>query len=194
MGATNSAVDATGDICYTLPAPQLIDYVLVGQAPPLNPAIVAMQTQKTGLLNAEKKLALAAIVVTCVTGYMAYVGGSTTWQYYLSVEESLAEGPSLIGKRIRVNGTVTPDSLAITEDRKSATFRLKGAEQDLSVVCSGTLPDNLAEGMQVVVEGELQRDGWLQGEQVLTRCASKYQAQPSGLAQVSRSTGLRSVR
>ena len=114
-----------------------------------------MQTQKTGLLNAEKKLALAAIVVTCVTGYMAYVGGSTTWQYYLTVEECLAEGPSLLGKRIRVNGTVTPDSLSIAEGRKSATFQTEGdRSRDLSVVCSGPLPDNLAEGMQVVVEGE----------------------------------------
>jgi cytochrome c-type biogenesis protein CcmE len=153
-----------------------------------------MKTEKTGVPNAKWKLACAAIVVTCVTGYMAFVGGSTTWQYYLTVEECLADGPSLLGKRIRVNGTVTPGSLSIAEGRKSANFRLEGTERNLSVVCSGPLPDNLAEGMQVVVEGELQRAGWLQGEQVLTRCASKYQAQPSGLAQGPRSTGLGSVR
>ncbi len=167
---------------------------MVGQLLPFNPAIVAMKTEKTGVPNAERKLAFAAIVVTCVIGYMAFVGGSTTWQYYLSVEECLAGSPSLLGKRIRVNGTVIPDSLSIAEGRKSATFRLEGTEQNLSVVCSGPLPDNLAEGMQVVVEGELQRAGWLRGEHVLTRCASKYQARPPGLAQGPRSTGLGSLR
>ncbi|MFI5455962.1 MAG: cytochrome c maturation protein CcmE [Isosphaerales bacterium] len=166
----------------------------MGPVLPFNPAMIAMKTEKPRVRNAERRLAFAAIVVTCVTGYMAFVGGSATWQYYLSVEECLAERPSLLGKRIRVNGTVTPDSLSIAEGRQSATFTLKGIEQSLSVVCSGPLPDNFAEGMQVVVEGELQRAGWLQGEHVLTRCASKYQAQPSGLAQGPRSSGLGSVR
>ena len=190
----NSAVDGAGDICYTLAASQPIENVLFGRVIPFNPAIVVMKTVKTGVPNAERNLVLAAILVTCVTGYMAFVGGSTTWQYYLTVEECLAERPTLLGKRIRVNGTISPASLSTAEGRKSATFRLKGTEQDLSVVCSGPLPDNLAEDMQVVVEGELQRAGWLKGEQVLTRCASKYQAQPTGLAQAPRSAGLGSVR
>ena len=77
---------------------------------------------------------------------------------------------------------------------RSGKLGLQGTEQNLSVVCSGPLPDNLAEDMQVVVEGELQSAGWLKGEQVLTRCASKYQAQPTGLAQGPRSNGLGSLR
>jgi cytochrome c-type biogenesis protein CcmE len=153
-----------------------------------------MKRVKTGLPNAERKLILAAILVTCLTAYMAYVGASTTWQYYLTVEECLAESPSLVGKRVRVNGTITAGSLSIAEGRKSATFQLEGEDKDLSVVCSGPLPDNLGEGIQVVVEGKLQQAGWLEGEQVLTRCASKYQAQTPGLAQGPSSTGLGSVR
>lgn len=172
---------------------QLVECISVGQVLHFQPANIAMNTEKPGSRNAERRLVFAAIVVTCVTGYMAFVGGSTTWQYYLSVEECLAERQSLLGKRIRVNGTITPDSLSIAPGRKSAAFTLKGVERSLSVVCSGPLPDNLAEDMQVVVEGELQRAGWLQGEHVLTRCASKYQAQPSGLAQGPRLSGLGSV-
>ncbi len=188
------AVDGAADICYTLAACQRIECVQSGQVLPFNEATMAMKREKSGVLNAERKLVLAAMVVACVTGYMAFVGGAMTWQYYLTVEECLTETSSLLGKRIRVNGTVTPDSLSIAQGRKSATFRLKGIQQSLSVVCSGPLPDNLAEDIQVVVEGELQRAGWLKGEKVLTRCASKYQAQASGLAQSLQSTGLRSGR
>jgi cytochrome c-type biogenesis protein CcmE len=38
------------------------------------------------------------------------------------------------------------------------------------------LPDNLVEGIDVVVEGTLEKQGRLRGEKVMTRCASKYQA------------------
>jgi cytochrome c-type biogenesis protein CcmE len=153
-----------------------------------------MKTQRAGVLKSEWKLLFAGIAVACVIGYMAILGGATTWQYYLTVEECLTEAPSLPGRRIRVNGTITSGSLSVAKDRTSATFRLNGVQRNLAVVCSGPLPDNLAEDIQVVVQGELQTSGWLKGEQVLTRCASKYQSLPPAPAEVSESVGLRSVR
>ncbi len=45
------------------------------------------------------------------------------------------------------------------------------------MACSGRLPDNLAEGMEVVVEGRFEPSGVLSGDTVLTRCASKYEAE-----------------
>jgi cytochrome c-type biogenesis protein CcmE len=143
-----------------------------------------MNRVTNGVLTAERKLALAAAVIACVTVSMAVVGARSSWQYYLTVEECQADGPSLLGKRIRVNGTIAPASLKITDGRKSAAFTLAGTGSGsgtaLGVVCAGPLPDNLAEGIQVVVEGELQRPGSLQGERVLTRCASKYRSEGSG--------------
>jgi cytochrome c-type biogenesis protein CcmE len=40
--------------------------------------------------------------------------------------------------------------------------------------CRCRLPDNLAEDIDVVVEGTFQSDG-IHGDKVITRCASKYQ-------------------
>jgi cytochrome c-type biogenesis protein CcmE len=145
-------------------------------------------------MSAERRLAFAAVLVTCVTGSMAFVGGSTTWQYYLTVDECLAERAALFGKRIRVNGTVAPSSLSISEGRTAATFSLKGGAGTLGVDCRGPLPDNLAEGMQVVVEGELDATGRIRSEQVLTRCASKYQSERPGPAPGSSTTGHGSAR
>jgi cytochrome c-type biogenesis protein CcmE len=151
-----------------------------GRSLSFHPAIVAMNMVATRKFTAERKLALAAAVIACVTVSMAFVGARSSWQYYLTVEECQADGPSLLGKRIRVNGTIVPASLKITEGRKAAAFTLAGTGPGLAVVCAGPLPDNLAEGIQVVVEGELQRPGSLQGERVLTRCASKYRSEGSG--------------
>ena len=65
-----------------------------------------------------------------------------------------------------------------TSDRTQASFALEGDGANLKVVCPGPLPDNLAEGIAVLVEGRLDDAGLLHGEKVLTRCAGKYQSRP----------------
>ncbi len=120
------------------------------------------------------KLGIAACIVTSVTAYMAYLGTTTSWQYFLTVDECLNAAPTLVNQRIRVNGTVVLGSLEISTDRQQATFKICEADHELMVRCAGPLPDNLAEQIDVVVEGRLDESGYLRGDKVLTRCASKY--------------------
>ena len=135
-------------------------------------------TQLSG--SAGVKLAIGAAVVATVTGYMAYLGASTTWQYYLTVDECLAGSTDVGDSRLRVHGNVAPGSLRVAADHSQATFQLAGTSGQLAVTCPGPLPDNLAENMEVVVEGRLQSGTTLAGERVLTKCASKYQSDGSG--------------
>jgi cytochrome c-type biogenesis protein CcmE len=130
-------------------------------------------------MSTGRKLAIGGAIIAGVTAYMAYVGASTSWQYYLTVDECLADAPTLLADRIRISGKVAPDSLEIAADRKHASFALEGSSGSLKVICSGPLPDNLAEGADVVVEGRLENPGLFRGEKVLTRCASKYESQRS---------------
>jgi len=125
-----------------------------------------------------RRLAIGALAVLFVTGYMAYVGGLSSWKYYMSVDECVANGMSLIDRRVRVSGTIAPNTLDIKSDRLAATFQLEGSDGGLLVKCSGRLPDNLKEGRQVIVEGHLRDVGVLSGDKLLTRCASKYSSQP----------------
>lgn len=123
------------------------------------------------------KLGIAGCIVAGVTAYMAYQGTATSWKYYLTVDECQADIAALIHQRVRVNGKVAVGSLAISEHGKRATFQMQGTKHQLPVICNGSLPDNLAEDMDVVVEGRLDKTGVLQGENVLTRCASKYESE-----------------
>jgi cytochrome c-type biogenesis protein CcmE len=107
-------------------------------------------------------------------GYLAYLGAASSWQYYLSVDEAVADATHIEGKRIRVSGRVRTGSLMIVDDRRHATFDLEGEQHMLHATCHCTLPDNLAEDIDVVVEGTFQRGG-IHGDKVITRCASKYQ-------------------
>ena len=124
-----------------------------------------------------RRLAIGALAVLMIIAYMAYVGGLSSWKYYMSVDECVAIGTSLGDRRVRVSGTVAPNTLDIESDRSVATFQLEGSEGVLLVSCSGHLPDNLAEGREVVVEGRLQDGGVLSGDKLLTRCASKYSSE-----------------
>lgn len=129
-------------------------------------------------MTAGRRLAIGALAILIITAYLAYVGGLSSWKYYMSVDECVANSTSLIDHRVRVSGTIAPNSLDIDSDRSAATFQLEGIDGGLFVKCRGRLPDNLAEGRPVVVEGHLREVGVLNGDKLLTRCASKYSSQP----------------
>jgi cytochrome c-type biogenesis protein CcmE len=128
-------------------------------------------------MSVRAKLFIGALILFGVTFYVAYLGASSSWQYYLTVDECAANIPQFAGRRVRVSGRVAPGSLQVCDDRSSATFVLQGTLSGLTTFCSGPLPDNLAEDIPVVVEGSVEERGSLHAEKVLTRCASKYESQ-----------------
>ena len=125
-------------------------------------------------MSVGMKLILGVTVLVAVAVYVAFLGASSSWQYYLTVDECVANGPQFVGGQVRVSGRVTPGTLQVDEHRTLATFALFGTEGSLRASCRGPLPDNLAENMDVVVEGRLTEPGQLRGEKLLTKCASKY--------------------
>jgi len=127
-------------------------------------------------MSPSVKLALGASIMIGATAYMGYVGARASWKYYVTADECLARGAQLEGSRIRVSGGIAAGSLHVAADRSQASFDLLGATGKLPVVCAGPLPDNLAENIDVVVEGRLEHDGRLRGDKLLTRCASKYES------------------
>lgn len=130
-------------------------------------------------MSLNRKFAVGAVLIAAGTLYLAYLGAASSWRYYVLVDECVEHSADFAGHRLRVNGKVAPDSLHIRDDRQLATFTLCGATERLEVSCPGPLPDNLAEEIDVVVEGRLKTGATLHlaGDRVLTRCASKYAAQ-----------------
>jgi cytochrome c-type biogenesis protein CcmE len=120
------------------------------------------------------RFAIGGAIIAAATSYVAYLGAATSWQYYVTVDECAADASSLLGRPLRVNGRIASQSLQINPERNQARFILQGAEQAIETTCVGPLPDNLAEDLDVVVEGRLESASVLRGRKVLTRCASKY--------------------
>ncbi len=132
-----------------------------------------MRNGRSFHMSAGVKLTIAALFVATTIGYLAFLGAASSWQYYLSVDEAAVDAPHLTGTRIRVSGRVEVGSLKIVDDRRQATFELVGESHKLRATCRCALPDNLAENIDVVVEGTLLNDG-IACRKVITRCASKY--------------------
>jgi cytochrome c-type biogenesis protein CcmE len=135
-------------------------------------------------MTTGRKLALASMLVACAIIYLAYLGAAESWQYYLTVDECLSDGAFHGGTRLRVNGKVAGGSLQIAPDRRQADFVLQGTKESLAVTFIGAMPDNLAENMDVVVEGRLADPKKFIADKVLTRCASKYQSKNSSTSTI----------
>jgi len=135
---------------------------------------------RVSCMPVRAKLFLGGLVLLGVTVYVAFLGASSSWQYYLTVDECAANVSQIAGRCVRVSGLVAPGSLKVGGDRKRATFVLQGTSSGITTVCDGSvpLPDNLGEGITVVVEGSVAPGGSLCAEKILTRCASKYESQP----------------
>ena len=52
------------------------------------------------------KLAIGGAVIGGVTLYMAYVGASSSWKYYLTTDECVQHAAEFAGGRMRVSGKV----------------------------------------------------------------------------------------
>jgi cytochrome c-type biogenesis protein CcmE len=127
-------------------------------------------------MSSGRKLAICMGIMAGAMAYFVYYGVAGGWQYYLTVDECASDAGCLIGTRIRVSGKVAQGSLRVADDRSRAEFALDGDKGKLGVRCKGPIPENLAEKMDVVVEGRLRTPVELEGEKVLTRCASKYES------------------
>lgn len=122
----------------------------------------------------RKKLGFAGILIAGTTAYMAYLGAAESWQYYLTAEECLAQASQFTGRSLRVSGRVASGSLDHSAASPGASFKLEAGTGQLPIVYVGPVPDNMAEQIEVVVEGRLDDQGTLRADKLLTKCASKY--------------------
>ena len=76
-----------------------------------------LQGAKTRVKSSGRKLAIASLVVAGATAYMAYLGASSSWQYYMTADECLANVVEAAGRRVRVSGKIAPKTLRIDADR-----------------------------------------------------------------------------
>jgi cytochrome c-type biogenesis protein CcmE len=126
-------------------------------------------------MNIKTKLIFAAVVLLGAVGYLASAGMKSGWVYYLEVDKFVSDG-QYHSQRVRLHGKVAADDFAANPGSLTANFKLSGHTQAISVVYRGQIPDQFQVGRDVVVEGKLDTTRVFKADVLLTKCASKYEA------------------
>jgi cytochrome c-type biogenesis protein CcmE len=133
-------------------------------------------------LPAKGNLRLLAVLLVMAGGIVALVMTSfkDAAVYSKNVDQVLAEGRSLGGRALRVEGNLVHGSLVRREQPCEYRFTIQGKEGKLPVSYAKCIvPDTFRDvpGMDVgvTVEGKLNGSGQFEATQVVAKCPSKYE-------------------
>jgi cytochrome c-type biogenesis protein CcmE len=128
-----------------------------------------------GLRHRPSRLPLVGLALLAVAAlaWLAVDAFQESVVYYLTPSELQAgsgEG------RVRLAGLVIDDSLH-RDAAGTLHFEVTDGEATVTVRFDGRVPDALEGGAEAVAEGRIGPDGVFEADTVLTRCASKFEAE-----------------
>ena len=140
-------------------------------------AQLTSQSNQNRLFNNRGRLVLVGVVLLLALGYLMFTAFPGSLRYYLTVEELLAQQQEMDGKRVRVVGALLSDSFQYEPGTIRASFVLTDGNQNLDATYSGVLPDLFFNPhSEIVLEGTFGDGDIFQGDTVIVKCPSKYQA------------------
>jgi len=121
-------------------------------------------------------IAIAAIILGA---------GSKQGAYYKTVTD-VAEDKSLVGERVRVGGAVVAGSWDKNSNPMRFAIREEGDESadgpTINVVYNGTVPSTFGDGVVAIITGQLDANGTIESDDMITKCPSKYQSATGALS------------
>lgn len=127
---------------------------------------------------------IAVLVLVPVLAHLFFaISRSPLTNYYITVDELFAKGPSTPSarsgqnaqaSRVRVGGPIVIGSINWNNAARSLSFQLQGDTRNLTVTYRGFAPDTFRDGTTVIVEGELNRDGTFTAYNLLVKCPHQY--------------------
>jgi len=131
-------------------------------------------------LGKQLKFGVGIGVILVSLGWLAWLGARESKTYYHTIAElGTLHGPDL-RQRMRIGGTVRAGSIQKVAGRVDFVLGGEGKWLAVSYVGTDPLPDTFVDNSQALVEGRLAPDGRFVAEKVQAKCASKYEAAPSG--------------
>lgn len=128
------------------------------------------------------KFIIAGGVIALAVASLVVMGLRGTSEYFLTVSELQARGPTAQNQMLRVSGTLVPGSLAHDADGMSVHFLIADAAAvtPLTVTYKGgqvpdTMADSTANNIEIVAEGKLNTQGSFTANDVLAKCPSRLE-------------------
>lgn len=132
-------------------------------------------------MKARSKFLIGGALVLGTSGYLMASSIKETGVYYLTPTElatKVSSDPSFYGTGVKVGARVVPGSIVRSAGGTDLTFQVTDGGRRFPVSFHGLPPDTFTDGVDVVLEGRLARDGTFRATTVLAKCASRYENAP----------------
>lgn len=133
-------------------------------------------------MQKQAKFGIGIGIIVVSLGVLAWLGYGESKTYYHTIAELQTLQGSARTHRIRVGGTVGPGSIRHLPGSVDFVLEGEGKTIPVSYVGSDPLPDTFKDKAQALVEGTLDKNGSFVADHVQAKCASKYEAAPTGSA------------
>ena len=132
-------------------------------------------------MKPRTKFLLGGALVLGTAGYLMASSIKDTAVYYLTPGELSAKtvaDPTFYDTGVKVGARVVPGSIKREPGGRQVSFAMSDGAKTYNVVYRGITPDTFTDGVDVVVEGRLDRAGTFHATTLLAKCASRYENAP----------------
>jgi len=126
------------------------------------------------------KTLLTTVVLATALGGLLWGTLQDGTEYYMHVDEVLAEPEMWYGKNLQVHGYVVEGSRAWRPDTLEVRFQVENNGAVINAEYTGIVPDTFQDGSEVVISGQLSPHGFaVKPNGVMAKCPSKYEPKPT---------------
>ncbi|HEX6573732.1 MAG TPA: cytochrome c maturation protein CcmE [Gemmatimonadaceae bacterium] len=132
-------------------------------------------------MKARSKFLIGGALVLGTAGYLMASSIKDTAVYYLTPGELNAKtvaDTTFFDTGVKMGARVVPGSIKRAAGGRETAFSVTDGAKTYNVVYRGITPDTFTDGVDVVVEGRLARDGTFHATTLLAKCASRYENAP----------------
>jgi cytochrome c-type biogenesis protein CcmE len=132
-------------------------------------------------MKARTKFLIGGLLVLGPVGYLMASSIRDTGEYYLTpteLETKLSADSTFRNVGVKVGARVVPGTIQRDPGGREYAFRVTDGAKTFPVVYRGIAPDTFTDGVDVVVEGRMGRDGTFHATTLLAKCASRYENAP----------------
>jgi len=136
-------------------------------------------------MKPRTKFLIGGVLVLGAAGYLMASSIRETGVYYLTPTELTAKvnaDPTFTNAGVKVGARVVSGSIQRDPGGKRFDFRVTDGSKTIPVVYRGIAPDTFTDSVDVVISGRMGTDGTFQANELLAKCASRYENAPENPA------------